>query len=66
MKKAETLIVQIKKLDDEIHNNYSYEEIMKAIEKCEEEGKIPLCCTDFIHVLYEECLNETGYWMKEN
>lgn len=61
MKKAETLITEISRAENELYENYSAEEIRIAIEKCEEEGKIPISCTDLISVIYEGVTNESTF-----
>lgn len=62
MKKAITIIKQIHELSDELHMNYSYEEIMKAIEDYEEKNGI---IHDYvIDTIYENATNESGYYMK--
>ncbi len=58
MKKAETIITQISKLERELYRNYTPKEIKLAIEKCEEKHIIPITCDDLISVIYEGALNE--------
>lgn len=58
MKKAETIITQISKLEQELYRNYDNKSIKKAIEKCEEKHTIPITCDDLISVLYEGVVNE--------
>lgn len=64
MKKAETIIIQISKLERELERNYSSQQIKDAIEKCEKQKKIPISCCDLISVIYEGVLNDLGVWAK--
>ena len=58
MKKAETIITQISKLERELYRNYNPKEIKEAIEKCGKKHTIPNTCDDLISVIYEGTLNE--------
>ena len=53
MKKAETIITQISKLEQELYTNYDNKSIKKAIENCEKNHSIPIKCDDLISVIYE-------------
>ena len=58
MKRAETIIKEISKLEQELYQNYDSKTIKKAIEKCEKEHKIPISCDDLISVIYEGVCND--------
>lgn len=58
MKKAETIIKEISKLERELYRNYTPREVKIAIERCEEKHTIPITCDDLISVLYEGAINE--------
>lgn len=58
MKKAETIIQQISKLEQELYRNYTSEEIKTAIEKCENEELIPIKCDDLVSVIYEDVCSD--------
>ena len=58
MKKAETIITEISKLERELYRNYNPKQVKEAIEKCEEKHIIPITCDDLISVLYEGAINE--------
>lgn len=58
IKKAETIIKEISKLERELYQNYNPKQVKEAIEKCEEKKLIPITGDDLISVLYEGALNE--------
>lgn len=58
MKRAETIITEINKLEKELYKNYTPKEIKRAIEKCEETKKTHSNNCDLISVLYEGAINE--------
>lgn len=58
MRKVETIIIQISKLERELYRNYNPKQVKEAIEKCEEKHTIPITCDGLISVLYEGALNE--------
>ena len=58
MKKVETIIIQISKLERELYRSYNPKQIKEAIEKCEENHTIPITCDDLISVIYEGAINE--------
>lgn len=58
MKKAETIIIQIDKLERELYTNYNPKQIKEAIEKCEKNKTINSNGCDLISVLYEGAINE--------
>lgn len=57
MKKAETIIKQIDKLERELYTNYSDKIIKEAIEKCERDKTIHTNNCDLISVIYEGVTN---------
>lgn len=65
MKRAETIITQISKLEQELYKNYDNKTIKEAIEKCEEKHKIPISCTDLISVIYDGVTNDLLILMRE-
>lgn len=58
MKRPETIICEISKLERELYRNYNPKEVKEAIEKCEKTGKIPISGCDLISVLYTGAINE--------
>lgn len=58
MKRAETIIKEISKLERELYRNYDSKTIKETIEKCEKEHKIPISCDDLISVIYEGVYND--------
>lgn len=57
MKRVETIIQQINKLEIELYRNYTDKQIKEAIEKCEANNKIKSNNCDLISVIYEGVTN---------
>lgn len=58
MKKVETIIKEIDRLERELYTNYNPKQIKETIEKCEKEHTISSNGCDLITVLYEGAINE--------
>ena len=57
MKRVETIIKQIDKLERELYTNYDDKTIKEAIEKCERNKTIHTNNCDLISVIYEGVTN---------